>query len=131
VPVPVFHRNQGEIAEARAGVARASAERQEAELAAEQEISTAFATYQAARRQAESLRRRVFGTLKNNVALLEKAFAAGKTTWSDVLIIGRSLVDAERELIAAQAEARRNWVALQLAAGRTPVPTMIVEEEVR
>lgn len=131
VPVPVFHRNQGEIVEARAARTRAAADRQTAELLAQQEISTAFVTYQAARRQAESLRKRVFGTLKSNVALLEKAFAAGKTTWSDVLIIGRSLVDAESELVTAQARARRSWVALQLAAGRMPLPTTTVEEEVR
>jgi cobalt-zinc-cadmium efflux system outer membrane protein len=131
VPVPLFNRNQGDIVEARAAITRASAARRAAELAAVEELSIAFATYHAASRQAESLRSRVFGTLKSNVELLEKAFAAGKTTWTDVLIIGRSLVDAERELVAAQAEARRNWVALQLAAGHVPIPTMTVEEEVR
>jgi cobalt-zinc-cadmium efflux system outer membrane protein len=131
IPVPVFHRSQGEILEARAAIVRAAADRRAAELVAEQELSTAFVTYQSAQRRAERLRRRVFGNLKSNVALLEKAFAAGKTTWSDVLIIGRSLVDAERELVTAQAEARRNWVTLQLAAGLVPLPAASAEEEIR
>ena len=122
IPLPIFQRNQGQIAIARAEIERARAQRERGELVALRELAATYAAYQAASNTAKRLRARVFGTMQDNLKLLEKAFAAGKTTWSEVLVIRRSVIDAERELIGAEATARRAWIALQLAAGRMPVP---------
>lgn len=122
ISVPIFQRNQGPIAETRATVSRTRAERESAELAAEQEIAGAYARYLAAVSTAERLQETVVGSLQKNLDLLQKALEAGKTTWPEVLIIRRSLIDARREHVTAQAEAGRAWIQLQLAAGQIPVP---------
>ena len=131
VPLPVFNRNQGDVAVTRAEQERATAAREHAELLALKELSSTHANYRAAAGAAQKLRARVLGTLENNLALLEKAYSAGKTTWSEVLVIRRSLINAERELIDAEAAARRAWIALELAAGRLPLPTISLEETTR
>ena len=124
VPLSIFNRNQGDIATTQAQRERATAERQRRELLALKELASTHADFRAALSAASELRSRVLGTLENNLTLLEKAFAAGKATWSEVLVIRRSLIDAQRELINAEAMARRAWVALELAGGRLPIPAL-------
>ncbi len=127
IAIPIFQRNQGPIAQTKAAVNRTRAERESAELAVAQEISATYARYQAASATAKRLQETVLGSLQQNLDLLQKAFTAGKTTWPEVLIIRRSLIDARRELVSAQAEARRAWIQLQLAAGQMPVPQITQE----
>lgn len=128
ISIPIFQHNQGAIAQTRAAVSRTRAERESAELAVAQEISATYARYQAASATAKRLQETVLGSLQQNLDLLQKAFEAGKTTWPEVLIIRRSLIDARRELVSAQAEARRAWIQLQLAAGQMPVPQITQEQ---
>ena len=127
IAIPIFQHNQGPIAQTKASVSRTRAERESAELAVAQEISATYARYLAASATAERLQQTVLGSLQQNLDLLQKAFEAGKTTWPEVLIIRRSLIDARRELVSAQAEARRAWIQLQLAAGQMPVPQLTQE----
>jgi outer membrane protein TolC len=94
-------------------------------------VVAAHARYQAGMHTAEKLRRLVFGTLEQTLDLLQRSFEAGKATWPEVIVIRRTLVDAQRELTAAQAEARRAWTELQLAAGRMPLPEQSRPEEER
>ena len=108
-------------------MSRTRAERESAELAAAQETAATYAQYQAASATAKRLQESVLGSLQQNLDLLQKAYEAGKTTWPEVLIIRRSLIDARRELVSAQAEARRAWIQLQLAAGQMPVPQLTQE----
>lgn len=128
ISVPIFQRNQGPIAQSKAAVHRSRAQRESAELAVAQETAATYARYQAASATAKRLQEAVLGSLQQNLDLLQKAFEAGKTTWPEVLIIRRSLIDARRELVSAQAEARRAWTQLQLAAGQMPVPQLTQEQ---
>lgn len=124
VPLPLFNRNQGRIAEARAGRRSAEALREAAELLAAREVVTARARLVADARKASSLRSTVVATLENNLSLLQRALDAGKITWPEVLVIRRTFVDARRELVEASASARRSWVFLQVASGLLPLPTV-------
>jgi len=127
IAIPIFQHNQGPIAQSKAAVSRTRAERESVELAVAQETAATYARYQAASATAQRLRKTVLGSLQQNLDLLQKAFEAGKTTWPEVLIIRRSFIDARRELVSAQAEARRAWIQLQLAAGQMPVPQLTQE----
>jgi cobalt-zinc-cadmium efflux system outer membrane protein len=129
VPLPLFDRNQGRIEETRAGIDRAAAEREVGELAVDREVVAAHARYRAGLRTSARLRELVLGTLEQNIELLQRSFEAGKATWPEVVVIRRTLVDAERELTAAEAQARRAWIELQVAAGRMPVPEPIHRPE--
>jgi len=128
ISVPIFQHNQGPIAQTKAAVSRTRAQRESAELTVAQETAATYARYQAASATAKRLQESVLGSLQQNLDLLQKAFEAGKTTWPEVLIIRRSFIDARRELVSAQAEARRAWIQLQLAAGQMPVPQLTQEQ---
>ena len=124
IPLPLWQRNQGGVAESQAMIARTSAERARAELAVEAELTQAYTTYVTAAQTAERLRTHVLGTFEDNLQLLQRSFDAGKTSWQELLVLQRIFVDVRQELVEAEAEARRAWVRLQLAAGKTPVPAV-------
>jgi cobalt-zinc-cadmium efflux system outer membrane protein len=130
IPIPLFNRNQGRIAEARAGIDRARAKREAGELFVGRQVVAAHARLEAGLRTVERLRRLVLGTLEQSLELLEKSFEAGKATWPEVVVIRRSLVEAQSDLTAAEAAARLAWTELQLAAGRMPVPAWATRPEV-
>lgn len=122
IPLPLFDRNQGAIAETRARLARSRAELATGQLLASEQLVSAHARYLAAATAVKQLRKRVVGNLEENLALLQRAFDAGKQTWPEVLIIRRTFVDAQRLLTNAEADARQAWVALELASGQLPIP---------
>lgn len=129
IPIPLFNRNQGGAAEARARMDRARAERKTAELAASRQVVAAHARFTTGLRTVERLRQLVLGTLEQSLELLERSFAAGKATWPEVVVIRRSVVEAQSDLIIAEAATRRAWIELQLAVGRMPVPAWATPPE--
>jgi cobalt-zinc-cadmium efflux system outer membrane protein len=129
VPLPLFNRNQGRIETSHAAARRVQAHRASGRLSVEREVVAAHARYEAGARTAARLRKLVLGTLGQNIELLQRSFEAGKATWPEVVVIRRSLIDAERELTGAEANARRSWVELQLAAGRIPLPRRAGRQE--
>jgi len=123
LPIPLFNRNQGEVAEARAEVERLSAEGSVAALAVRREVADALASYTFARQATAALEELVVGTLEDNLALLRQALDAGKINTSDVVVFRRELVEGRRQFIEALFEAEAARIALDLATGSTPVPT--------
>lgn len=129
LPIPIFNRNQGEIAETQAVVERLSAESSVAELAVHREVVEAAATYRAARLAAVSLRDLVVGTLEDNISLLRRAFDAGKIDTSDVLVFRREFVEGQRQFVEALFDAQSAQIALDLATGSsTQIPTTTQRE---
>lgn len=122
IPLPFFQRNQGAVAEAEAAAAQASAEHVAARLSVVREVVTAYELYKAGSESLKTLRGRVLGTTEENLELLRKAFEAGKTGWTDVLVMRRSLFDARRALVETSARTRRARVRIDIATGRIPLP---------
>ena len=125
VPIPLFNRNQGEVAEAEAEVERLFAEGSVAELTVRREVADALASYRYAQLAAVSLRDLVVGTLEENLALLRKALDAGKVNAAEVIVFRREFVEGQRQFIDALFEAQAARVALDLATGRTPIQTKL------
>lgn len=122
VGIPLFNRNRGGIAEARAAADRTVAETAVARLAIEREVASAFAAYQAASAAAEALRGQVIGTLEENFRLLQRSFEEGKIGRTELFLFRREFVESQREYLDAVAEAWQARVRLDLAAGRLPIP---------
>ncbi len=121
VPIPLFNRNQGGVAEAQAEAERLSAEGAAAELTVRREVADALVQYRSAREAALYLRDLVVGTLEENLTLVRKALDAGKIAASDVLVFRREFVEGQRQYVEALFEARSARIALDLATGRTPI----------
>ena len=122
VGIPLFNRNRGGVAEARAAADHAAAETAAARLAVEREVASALAAYQAASAAAEGLREQVIGTLQENLRLLQRSFEEGKIGRSELFLFRRELVDGQREYLDAALQARQARVRLELAAGRLSTP---------
>ncbi len=131
VPIPLFNRNQGEVAEAQAEAERLSAEGSAAELAVRREVADALVQYRSAREAALYLRDLVVGTLEENLLLLRKALDAGKIGASEVLVFRREFVEGQRQYVEALFEAQSARIALDLATGRTPIQLTPTQETQR
>ena len=83
----------------------------------------AYERYRAGAASLKTLREQVLGRAEESLELLRKAFEAGKTGWSEVLVMRRALFDARRALVQTQARVRRARVRIDIAAGRMPLPT--------
>lgn len=123
VTIPLFNRNQGGIATARANQESAAADLALATLALRSEVATAASRYHATTRALAVFRETVAGTLDENLELVQKSFASGKLRASEVLVFRREFVDSRRELIEAAADAWLARIALDLTTGDTQLPT--------
>jgi cobalt-zinc-cadmium efflux system outer membrane protein len=119
--IPLFNRNRGGIAAARAAADRAAAETAVARLAVEREVASALAVYRAAGAAAEGLRGQVIGNLEENLRLLQRSFEEGKIGRGDLLLFRREFVDSQREYLDAVNQAWQARVRLDLATGRLQI----------
>jgi cobalt-zinc-cadmium efflux system outer membrane protein len=120
--IPLFQRNQGGIATARADEGVLSARLASAELAVRREVAAAWSRAEATSRALAVFRQTVAGTLEESLDLVQRGLAAGKLRGSEVLVFRRELIDSRRELIEAAADAWLAQIELGLATGATPVP---------
>ena len=120
--LPLFNRNQGAIAGSRAVVERVTQDLRLRELELAREIVAARARYEAAAASAREFETAVLGKLRDNLDLLERSFEAGKLGLTEVVVIRRELLDAQREHVEAKAEAWQARVALDLASGVITLP---------
>jgi cobalt-zinc-cadmium efflux system outer membrane protein len=123
IRIPVFNRNQGRIAEARALSRQALAGTDAVEILIRREVASSLARYRGAREASESLRQEVLGTLHENLALLQRSFEVGKTSWTEVLVFRREFVDIQRDYIETLFEATLAEIELDLATGFVPALT--------
>lgn len=119
IRIPLFNRNQGRIAEARAAERRAVAETAASTLQVRQDVVAARARYQASADAARELEEQVLGTLDENLMLLQRSFESGKTSWTEVLVFRREFVNIQRDYIETLSDARLAGIELDLAAGNT------------
>lgn len=118
VALPIFQRNQGPRAEARAALSTSAATLRSGEQRALRELASSWARYRTAARALEALDALVVGTLEENLDLLEQSFRAGKVNASEVLVLRRELVEGRREQIVLASEGAIAAVELRLAIGR-------------
>jgi len=121
IRIPLFNRNRGAIAEARASERRAASDHEAAELRVRREVVEARIRYEAAVDVTATLQENVVGTLEDNLSLLQRSFEAGKTGWAEVLVFRREFIDSRRAFVESLANVWLASVELDLAAGRSPV----------
>lgn len=126
VTIPLFARNQGGVAAARVlsrRRARRPSWRWPPSPFAPRWRQRPAAT-RPRRAHSRSSARLSPGTLDENLALVQKAFASGKLRASEVLAFRREF-DSRRELIEATADAWLAKIALDLATGDTQIPAPV------
>lgn len=122
IALPIFDRNRGAIARAQAVRDRLGHEQAALRLEVEREVVVAWNELKAARAAATRMRDLVLETLEENVALLQRAFTAGRIGATELVTLRRELVAAQLEHIEVLADAWQARIALDLATGHLALP---------
>jgi cobalt-zinc-cadmium efflux system outer membrane protein len=120
VALPLFNRNQGQVAAAQAERSAAEARRDAAELAARAELAAAQARDAQARRAVGVYTASVRALARQNLDVVRQTFELGRATVFDVLTEQRRYLEVEQAYTAALRDAWEAHADLQRALGDTP-----------
>jgi cobalt-zinc-cadmium efflux system outer membrane protein len=101
IPLPLWNRNQGKIAEAEADLAKAADDRAAAEAMAYTELNEAYQTLTRAAEEVQILRETVLPGAKSAVDQITERYAAGRFSQLDVLDAQRTNNEAQTEYVRA------------------------------
>jgi cobalt-zinc-cadmium efflux system outer membrane protein len=118
LPLPVFNRNQGSIAEARFDVAKADEERIAAVARAASELATEYESLAAAHLEAIALRERALPAAESAFEATREGYAEGKFSLLEMLDIQRTLFDLRLSYIEALERRQRSAVRVERFIGQ-------------
>jgi len=113
VELPLFNRNQGNIASARAGIDRAEAEKFRVVLTLRERASAAFDQYASARLSAEEYRDSILPLAKKSYSLMFDRYSEMLAAYPRVLESKRKLFELQSEYIGALGSVWTTGLALQ------------------
>jgi cobalt-zinc-cadmium efflux system outer membrane protein len=119
VPLPLWNRNQRELAEARARRSTREAERVARERQVDAESAVARSTFEAARAAYTALDA-ARPAVERNLELMRRAYEAGELNLDALLLARDRAFSARAEAVDAAAELARARTALLRAEGRLP-----------
>ncbi len=123
LPLPLFDRNQGAAAEARAQVARARAEQRAADRRLGAELAQALGEFAAARAEAAALEAEVLPGARAALEAIREGYQRGKFGYPALLEAQRTLIDARGQALDAAAAVRQAQVRLdRLTAAHRAAP---------
>jgi len=117
LPLPIWNRNQGLIAEREAEARRAQFELTATELRVRTEVLGALRAYTAAFEEAQVYETGVLAPARESQRMLETAFRAGRVDLPSLLLQRNQLLEAELGYWDAWLASRRALVELQAATG--------------
>ena len=119
VPLPLFKRNAGNVAQAQAERMRALSDREAGEREVEASVRALWQRVQNLQRRVQALRDTVVPALEENQRLSQKALREGELSLAQQVLINRQLLDGRRDLLEAITDLRLSRIALAHAAGDT------------
>ncbi|OGT43671.1 MAG: hypothetical protein A3F13_08585 [Gammaproteobacteria bacterium RIFCSPHIGHO2_12_FULL_40_19] len=120
LPLPLFNRNQGNIAKALANSNSAIQQWLNQRNALKNEL---FATYQnavLARSQVNMLQKNIIPNAQQALALAREGYVQGRFSYLDLLNAQQKLRDEKARYITALFTYRKAWIALQVLVGNLP-----------
>lgn len=104
MPLPLFNRNQGNIAEARAFIEKARPEERAIEARAFADLSVAYQTMLRAIGDVATLKERVLPSATQTVTLLSEGYSAGRFSQLEILDARRTLTESRDHHLRALAD---------------------------
>ena len=117
LPLPLFKRNAGNVAQARADLSNALAERQAGARDIPASVRALWQRHESLSARLKTLREGVLPALEENQRLSQTALREGEISLAQQVLINRQLLDGRRDLVEAITELRTTRVALEQAAG--------------
>ena len=117
LPLPVFDRNQGEIAATKGRVARAVALRDAALIRTRQVLFGLYLAAQQARAQAAALTTDAIPQAEEALTLTQRGFENGRFSFLELADVQRQALELRRQVITEQADAHRLDAELERLTG--------------
>jgi outer membrane protein, heavy metal efflux system len=124
IPLPLWNRNEGKIAEAEANVAKVADERSAAETRAHADLNEAYQTLARAAEEVRILRETVLPGAKSAVDQITEGYSAGRFSQLDVLDAQRSYNETRTQYVRALAAYHKAQAQIDaLTAGPVELPS--------
>jgi len=117
LPLPLFDRNQGNIAAARAEVDRAREKRRATEVQLRAELAGQWQQLQTALQETTAIRKDMLPGALEAFAAAEEAYRSGKLEYLDVLDAQETLFEAEMQLLDALTALHQTLTAIERLVG--------------
>lgn len=101
LPLPLFDRNRGGIAEARLRVAQAKEESRSVRVALERDLGDAYRAYETARQEVTTLQRDIVPAAQSVFDAISEGYRLGKFGYLEVLDARRTLTTARLQFVRA------------------------------
>lgn len=118
VPLPLFNRNQGGIAQAEVAVQVAEADLRKTIIQVESQVDVAYRNLVQSRRLVEAYRAGVLEDARLTLTIVEKAYERGGATILDLLDAARTSRTIQQNYIETLYNYQRNVFLLESAVGR-------------
>ncbi len=118
VPLPLFNRNQGGIAQAEVSIQMAETDLQKAIVQVENDVEIAYRNLLESRRLVETYRGGVLEDARLTLTIVEKAYERGGATIIDLLDAARTSRTIQQNYIETLFNYQRNLFLLENAVGR-------------
>jgi len=129
IPLPVFDRNQGGVLEAEYGLRRAESDKRDAQARAAVALAESHAVMTAAGEEAAGLGADVVPAATKVLDALLEGYREGKFGYLDVLDAQRTLFEAKRRLLEAEARRERSTAIVESLIGTSLDSTLISSEK--
>ena len=134
LPVPIFNRNEGNIAAAYAELSRACQELRRIELSIESRMARGTQEYESAAAAVEEYQQQILPKAQQTLSLSEEAYAAGEFGFLQVLVARRTYFESNLEFVVAQsnlAQAEAYLQGLALSGGLSDTPDTAFDSGLR
>ena len=121
IDLPLFNRNQGEIAGSVATTAQLRSKRDATRRTVDNDVFGTLARIDAQRRQVEAYEQKLLPTASSLESLAEESYRAGRTSVLGLLDAQRNLRDLSREALQVALDLQVSLAALEDLLG-TPLP---------
>lgn len=112
MPLPIWNRNQGGIAEARSNLAAAKYRLEAKELQLTGQLAERLRELEAAKALAEAYREGILGRAEENLNLTQLSYEAGETSYLEYLTVQRTYFESNLEYLAALRQVNRSVQSL-------------------
>jgi cobalt-zinc-cadmium efflux system outer membrane protein len=118
VPLPLFNRNQGGIAQAEVAVQTAEADLNKTVLQVENQVDIAYQNLLQSRRLVEAYRGGVLDDARETLTIVERAYERGGATIIELLDAARTSRTIQQNYIETLFSYQRNLFLLESAVGK-------------
>ena len=108
MPIPIWNRNQGGIAQARSELTAASRKLEAVELDLTSQLAEMMREYQSAKAQADAYQDSILRRAQENMNLTQQSYNAGEASYLELLTVQRTYFESSLDYLATLGQVNRS-----------------------